>query len=175
MVGQVGGPARIRHQLSLFVPPSVSGPIEVVRRVVDPVQHRLIPAHVTLCREDELEGIAPEMLQARFASAPMRVRLRFGAPFRFHEHGILLPCVGGDEGFQRLRAHVLGGPGFRKQEPHITLAHPRNPKAPGNSLDAASALAGVLDLEFPAACLIRQEGDNAWQVLESYTVGPPVG
>lgn len=51
----------LRSQLSLFVPPIIGGDtrvdIEAIRCIVDPVQHRLIPAHVTLCREDELTGI----------------------------------------------------------------------------------------------------------------------
>jgi hypothetical protein len=176
VVREVDAAARVRHQLSLFVPPEASGPFEAVRRAVDPVQHRLIPAHVTLCREDELEALDGERLRARLASAPTgAIRLRFGAPSRFHEHGILLPCVAGEEAFQQLRTHVLGEAGARKQEPHLTLAHPRNPKAPGNSLEAASSLAHALDLEFPVASLIRQEGNGVWQVLEAYRIGRPLG
>ena len=45
--------ANSRIQLTLFVPPPNAELIESVRRLVDPIQHQLIPAHVTLCREDE--------------------------------------------------------------------------------------------------------------------------
>ncbi|MBE2186447.1 MAG: hypothetical protein IAE99_06720 [Rhodothermales bacterium] len=42
----------MRRQLTLFVPPPRAEPIETVWRLVDPVQHRLIAAHVTLARGD---------------------------------------------------------------------------------------------------------------------------
>jgi|GEM_PF-3988953 len=45
-----------RRHLILFVPAGITASIEALRRFVDPVQHSLIPAHVTLCREDELEA-----------------------------------------------------------------------------------------------------------------------
>ena len=43
-----------RRQLTLFVPHAEAAPIEALRATLDPVQHALIAAHVTLCREDEL-------------------------------------------------------------------------------------------------------------------------
>lgn len=44
-----------RRQLSLFVPEPARGPVDAVRQALDPQQHALIPAHVTLCRESELD------------------------------------------------------------------------------------------------------------------------
>jgi hypothetical protein len=46
-----------RAQLTLFAAGSVAEGIEEVRKVLDPAQFNLIAAYVTLCREDELEGL----------------------------------------------------------------------------------------------------------------------
>ena len=43
----------VRRQLTLFLAGEMAAAVEAVRRVVDPEQYRLIPAHVTLCREEE--------------------------------------------------------------------------------------------------------------------------
>jgi len=48
----------VRRQLTLFVAPEASSSIEAVCEVVDPVQSRLIRAHVTLGREGELAASA---------------------------------------------------------------------------------------------------------------------
>ena len=155
----------IRSQLSLFVPPSVAAEIEAIRRIVDPVQHRLIPAHVTLCREDELAGFRLAECEARLGQAPPGpLTLQFGPPERFGEHGILLPCVGGADGFQSLREIVLGSRQARAHAPHLTLAHPRNPRAPRNSLDSAAALRAGLQVTFEAVHLIEQRDDDPWIV-----------
>ncbi|MEQ1633746.1 MAG: hypothetical protein ABL997_15305 [Planctomycetota bacterium] len=61
----------MRTQLSLFVPPPHDVLVESVRAVVDPVQHALIPAHVTLCREDELVLVPPEVLRARLLAGAL--------------------------------------------------------------------------------------------------------
>ena len=74
--------------------------------------------------------------------------------------------VATDEEFQALRRLVLGSVGARRLTPHITLAHPRNPKAPGNSLTAATSLVGGLTLSFRTVCRIQQEGAAAWHLLE---------
>ncbi len=156
----------IRRQLSLYVPGTSATELEAVRRIVDPVQSGLIPAHVTLCREDEIDALSSAELSRRLAGAE-RITLRFGEPEVFSSHGILLPCIGGTAEFQALRECILGSPAIRRQEAHITLAHPRNPKAPGNSLSAASRVAG-LSIPFDTVRLIEQEGRDAWRVLEAF-------
>ena len=142
----------IRTQLSLFVPAASGARLEEVRLLMDPVQGRLIAAHVTL---------------------------RFGPAEVFHEHGVLLPCVGGEEEFQALRRHLLGAAGSaRRQSPHLTLAHPRNPKSAHNDLRTAEALSGGLTITFPVVSLIEQEGSEPWKILEEYplaTTAPGVG
>jgi len=161
-------------QLSMYVPRPDAAQLEAVRQVLDPVQHRLIPAHVTLCREDELLGLRLEDIASRVAGFfVQRVELRFGPPVSFDGHGILLPCVSGELEFRELREHVLGTTSVRRQAPHITLAHPRNPKAPGNDLAAARALPPDLAFGFTSVMLIRQEGGGPWQVLDELRLGHP--
>lgn len=159
----------IRFQLTLFATGPVAERIEEVRRTLDPVQFRLIPAHVTLCREDEIEGLSPSVLQSRLeTSCAVPICLEFGQPESFGTHGILLPCISGEEAFQALRQSVLGPAAVRRHSPHLTLAHPRNPKAAGNSLAAASVLGHGLTVRFDSVCRIRQVGADPWQVLERF-------
>lgn len=161
-----------RIQLSLYVPQPMAAELEAVRELLDPLQARLIPAHVTLCREDELADLEPAVIRSRLAApeaAP--VTLRFGPPEPFFEHGILLPCIDGESEFQALRRRVFGSTAIRRQAPHITLAHPRNPKAPHNSLANAGRLPGDLVVTFREVHRIQQEGTTPWRVLERYTLG----
>ncbi|MCC6929446.1 MAG: 2'-5' RNA ligase family protein [Gemmatimonadaceae bacterium] len=163
----------VRHQLSLFLPPGdFATQVERVRHAVDPVQSALIAAHVTLCREDELSDA--HAAERRIANEkPEPIALRFGRVEAFHGHGLLLPCTDGQDEFHRLRQRILGRTDIRTQEPHITLAHPRNPRAPGNSLAVASALAEGVVVVFSSIRLIRQDGAAPWQTLRAYDLRDP--
>jgi hypothetical protein len=159
----------IRRQLSLYVPAPEATALESVRRVLDPVQSDLIPAHVTLCREDELALVEPGVLKTRLLELPVRpLTLHFGRAEAFHEHGILLPCIAGEEDFRLLREHVLGSRTIRRQTPHITLAHPRNPKAVGNCLANASVLPEVVAVTFMSIRLVEQADATTWRELECF-------
>ncbi len=159
----------IRHQLSLFAPEPQRSAIDAVRAVLDPVQHVLIPAHVTLCREDEIAAIDEVALAERLAVAAP-ITLRFAAPERFDGHGILMPCADGESDFHSLRQQVLGRRDVRRASPHLTLAHPRNPAASGNDLANAMPLRDGITLRFDRACLIRQVDGGAWQVLAPFAL-----
>lgn len=161
----------LRRQLSMFVPAGQAAAIEAVRALVDPVQHRLIPAHVTLCREDELQELAAiEMRLQGIRHHP--VELEFGTPEVFSGHGLLLRCVAGEPGFRALRQHLLASSDIRDQRPHITLAHPRNPKSEGNSLENALRLPPHLVLVLPSIELIEQRDAGTWQVLKRFKLQP---
>lgn len=160
-----------RVQLSLYVPPPAAGELERVRAVVDPVQHRLIPAHVTLCREDELAAVPTADLVSRLSDARVRpVTLRFGRACSFLGHGILLPCTGGEEDFHELRAFILGSAAVRRHPPHVTLAHPRNPRSAANSLANAEVLPDTLAVTFTTVNWIEQAGDQPWRVLRTFAL-----
>ena len=157
----------VRRQLSMF---AVAGPetaaVEAVRRLVDPRQHSLIPAHVTLCRDADMDQL-PVLCGMRFAP----LRLTFGRPHAFSGHGVLLPCIDGDQAFQLLREQILGAGAVRQQHPHITLAHPRNPPCAHDALAIAASLPDPLCLVFDRIHLIEQTGENAWRVLETFGPG----
>ena len=98
-----------RRQLSLFVPPDAAAPLEAARRVADPVQHALIGAHVTLCRDPE--GDAFDAMLRRLHDEPFGpVRLVFGAPVPFGGHGWLLPCTDGHAAYHALARAPLVRP-----------------------------------------------------------------
>jgi hypothetical protein len=155
-----------RRQLTLFVPPPASGLLEEIRRLVDPIQSALIAVHVTLCREDELAPNIESEVRRRLETLPLApLWLRFGPPETFHQHGILLPCLEGAGAFHRLRSELLGPAPIRAQPAHITLAHPRNPKAKGNALANASRVAGGLEITFLRVSLIEQDRQEPWRTL----------
>ncbi|MBK8285032.1 MAG: 2'-5' RNA ligase family protein [Ahniella sp.] len=161
-----------RIQLSLYVPSSASTQLETIRRLLDPIQSNLIPAHVTLCREDEIEHIEPALLETRLAEATA-ITLSFGRPEHFGGHGVLLPCVGGAADFHALRKWVLGPDSMKQHAPHITLAHPRNAKAPTNTAGHAAGLPDPLQFTFEHVNRIRQLGTQPWEVLSRYQLSTP--
>lgn len=163
---------KTRQQLSLYIPNDSSNRIESVRRVADPIQHRLIPAHLTLCREDEIErlgGIAK--LAGRLANMPLKpLTLSFGSPQVFDGHGLLLSCLAGEDTFHELRQYLLGSSYIRLQKPHITLSHPRNPKSSGNLPGVAAILPEIMLITFPTVYHIEQYGHEPWQVLNKFAL-----
>ncbi len=162
----MGGPERVRRQLTLFVPDGTAPWLEPLRQTVDPVQFALIAAHVTLCREDEIAGLDFATLRERLSMASP-LALTFGAPRRVDGHGLLLPCVDGAPAFQQLRAQVLDSTAIRTSDAHITLAHPRNPRAAGNVDERVHALPVPLTVTFPSVALIEQHDGRPWEMRES--------
>lgn len=158
-----------RRQLSLFVPEPDSKAIEAVRRVVDPVQFGLISAHATLCREDELDTFAGwERRLGSICDTMSGLTLRFGRAEAFSGHGIMLPCIEGVLRFRDLRRSILGSDVVRDAHPHLTLAHPRNPKAPGNAIEAAWALPASFETTFRAIVLIEQIDGGRWNLISEF-------
>jgi len=161
-----------RRQLTLFVAGPWSSRLEDLRRVLDPVQASLIAAHVTLCREDELEQLDLQSVIARaeaWAHGPLN--LSFGPPQRFNGHGVLLQCQQGRTQFDSLRRWLLQDPNAREHAAHLTLAHPRNPRAVGNTEATLTACPRALQLQFRAVALIEQQGTAPWRVLQEATLG----
>ena len=155
-----------RLQLSLYVAPPEGRLVDLLRAELDPLQHELIPAHVTLGRDGDIDTRAGGSWEERIATLrEPALRLRFGEPEPFHEHGILLRCTEGAEGFNALRERVLGHAAL-PLVPHLTLAHPRNPRAPGNSLATArERLPAPLELRFDTLNLVEQYNGGRWRVL----------
>ena len=158
---------KTRTQLSMYVPESMAETIEDVRKIVDPIQYRLIPAHITLCREDELHNNST--LHDRLSHIPCKpFTLRFGGPEIFSGHGVLLNCIEGADDFRLLREYLLDSKTIRNQTPHITLAHPRNPKSAGNSSSATAALPDIITINFSMIYLIEQQVNEPWRILAAF-------
>lgn len=157
-----------RDQLSLFLDGAEAASIEAWRLTLDPVQASLIPAHVTLCRDDELDGLSPQLLADRLLHARALV-LTFGPAERFGEHGLLLPCQAGQAALDALRRRVLGRSDARPQPAHITLAHPRNPRAPGN-IDPIPLSLAPLTVQLTDLRWIRQMAGQPWQTLRRFSL-----
>jgi hypothetical protein len=166
-----GGSHAARRQLTLFLAPDEAAPIDALRRQLDPVQAGLIAAHITLAREDEFDAADVAQLPQRLAAwTGGAVDLQFGPPQRLDGHGLLLPCVGGAAVFQALRQCLLGGRRVRPHQAHLTLAHPRNPRAPGNDDQALLRCPSALRLRLDSVALIEQQGGQAWQCLARWTL-----
>ena len=103
----------------------------------------------------------------------MAITLTFGAPVGFDSHGVLLPCIDGATEFHGLRAAILGSTAIRQHAAHITLAHPRNPRAPGNSTPSEISLATPLRITFNTISLIEQVDGGPWVVREVAALGHP--
>jgi 2'-5' RNA ligase len=156
----------VRHQVSLYVPKRAAIALEAVRRQLDPIQYRLIPSHVTLCRDHETSTLTASDVSSALRFGP--ITLTFGRAETFDGHGIRLPCVAGEEPFARLRERLLGPVSVRREAPHITLAHPRNPRSQRYDLDVALGLPAQINIAFPVALLIEQTNGEPWRVLERY-------
>jgi 2'-5' RNA ligase superfamily len=158
-----------RIQLSLYVPSSSAVILEEARRLLDPIQANLIAAHVTLCREDELNDFEIATLGSIIdASSAGPITLKFGGPEVFQGHGVLLPCIDGDEEFHELRCRLLGSRTVRRHAPHITIAHPRNPRSAQNEPPNLSALQTDLVIRFAEVRYILQEAAMPWQVIAKH-------
>ncbi len=159
-----------RLQLTLFADENDSATIEHIRRTFNPEQHALIRAHVTLCREDELEPLEKVMANLEsLALAP--ITLHFGKPVRFSDgKGVLLPAIGNNTPFHGLRNRILNGvvETPRKHEPHLTLMHPRNATCTDAVFEKIQQADLPEQLLFSKISLIEQETGKKWRVLKEY-------
>jgi hypothetical protein len=156
----------MRRQLTLLLPPEQRVAIDCIRQRLDPLQHARIPAHVTLCRDEELEpwGDVERRLERLGSFA---IDLRFGAPESLPDGCILLRPVRGIGRYRQLRRSILG-PSAREHGAHITLLHPRNAHGVECDMQRLGGEVPRLAVVFRAVSLIEQEGDAPWQVRRHY-------
>ena len=118
----------VRRQASLFLRNVPA--LERLRTRFNPEQAKLIPAHVTLCREDEVQDWTALEDRIRCLQ-PIAITLGFGTAIR-DGNFVYLPAVAGVEQFDELRRQLLcerlgdATTEPRKQMPHVTVVHPRN-------------------------------------------------
>ena len=156
----------MRRQLTLLLPSEQRTAVDLVRRRLDPKQHAVIPAHVTLCRDDEL-GPWEAIRQRLERLTPVALAMRFGEPQVLPDGCILLRATHGMEAYQALR-HAILGKAARDHGAHITLLHPRNaPTAESDWTTIAQGVSG-LAVVFRTVSLVEQQGDAPWRVQRDY-------
>ncbi len=153
---------KIRKQLTLFVPKKDAEIIEFVREKFNPIQKKLIDAHITLCREDEIEDLE-EVLQNLKNLKNIEIKIEFGVPEKFKEqNGVYLPAQN-TNAFDELRGKIISNP--RKQIPHITLMHPRNSECTHEIFAQIQNFNFPKEIIFNEICLIEQIDEKKWNVI----------
>ncbi len=156
----------VRRQLTLFVREPERSPLEAVRQRLDPRQHALIAAHVTLCREDELAPWPP-LREALLALTGVDVEVALGRPEQRADGCVWLPAAGASESFHALRRRLLGE-SCRRPVPHVTLLHPRHAAGVSPDLDALAREPLPASLRLTEIALIEQVDGGVWRVLERF-------
>lgn len=160
----------VRRQLTLFVYKADSKNIEAIRSTYNPLQRQLIDSHVTLCREDEIRNLE-KVIDNLNQLNQQAITISFGQVTRFDNgKGVLIPAMGNNESFYKLRQQVLAGlnddPG--RQEPHITLMHPRNSTCTDNIFELIQQVNLPAKLQFKTISLIAQVNGGKWETLRTY-------
>lgn len=159
----------IRRQLTLFLPLNRRAIVEPIRQRLDPRQHAVIQAHVTLCRDDEL--VPWPLISQRLASlGEISITMQFAEPQVLPDGCVLLRPTHGAEQYQLLRQSILGS-SAKVHGAHITLLHPRN--AAGviyNLAEIAPVLAGLTATFRPSLLLSKTAQDRRQY---SRSMGPP--
>ncbi len=161
----------IRRQLTLFLQKESSEVVEEIRKKFNPKQFELIKAHVTLCREDEIENL--ESILTNLASLKEKsITIRFEKPERFDNgKGVYLKSDDAQE-YHKLRQQILktiiNSP--RKQTPHITLMHPRNSICDNEIFEEISDKKFPLDFTFNEISLIEQEKRGRWKLIKTFNL-----
>lgn len=149
-----------RRQASLYLPEQFQ--LEALRFRHNPLQAQLIPAHVTLCREDEVvDWVA---FESRLESlCPFEITLEFGAPVRERDF-VYLPVRSGLEDFHEFRCTLLTTTA-RRHNPHVTIIHPRNGTCTDQIFAEISATISPFQTTFREVMLIEQEDGGVWKIM----------
>lgn len=155
-----------RRQASMYLPDVAE--IEELRLRYNPLQARLIPAHVTLCREDEVDDWL--VVQTRIKRLlPIQMTIGFGRAVR-HGDLVYLPAVSGIEQFDQLRIQLLA-PGFKKvrsQSPHVTIIHPRNGRCTDDIYGEIVERLQPFSWTFREISLIEQTNGGPWAPIAQF-------
>lgn len=160
---------RTRRQLTLFIT-EPNDSIEKVRAEFNPVQFNLISAHITLCREDEIEKFedVEERIKSIILKNPIRVEFKDVERFA-NGKGVLIPSMENSIEFSEFRKCVLGQKA-NEQLPHITLMHPRNSTCTDEIFEQIKGCEFPAELEFRKIHLIEQRDGGKWNVLQEFSI-----
>jgi 2'-5' RNA ligase len=164
--------SNIRRQLTLFAEPTDAVTIEQIRQKFNPRQFEIIKAHVTLCREDEIENLE-QVISNLFllTQTQQNIFIEFGKVARFDNgKGLFLPAINDNKEFEHLRRQILFGlyDNPRNQKPHITLMHPRNSTCTDRIFEQVKEINLPTKLELKRISLIEQENDGQWRTLKNF-------
>lgn len=153
----------IRRQLTLFVPEEQREIIEKIRAEFNPIQYSLISAHVTLCREDEIE---PNKLLKNNIQLSKPLEINFSQVERFADgKGLMIPASADNIEFNELKKNILGGNLIRNHQPHITLMHPRNSICTDEIFERIKVIELPKQFSFNEICLIEQVNGKKWMII----------
>jgi len=144
--------------------------IEAIRKKFNPEQYALIKSHVTLCREDELKDI-DKVLENLHQLKVKPISITFDDAKRFSEEkGVLIPAKAENSSFDILRSIILNGviDNPKKQEPHITLMHPRNSTCTNVIFDEIKRNPFPKEFTFDTISLIKQELGKKWSTITEF-------
>ena len=159
-----------RRQLTLFVDEKYSTNIETIRQKFNPQQFELIKAHVTLCREDEIEPIERILHNLTNLNQPA-LTICFGKACRFSDgKGLYLPAQEDLQHFKSLRSQVLRDivEHPRNHEPHITLMHPRNSTCTEEIYQQIAKITLPSLITFEKISLIEQLDQGPWKIIQEF-------
>jgi len=159
-----------RQQLTLFITHQ-NQTIEQVRARFNPIQHSLIPAHVTLCREDEIEQLEQVLTNIKNIKLNRPIQIGFEAVERFENgKGVYMPAKATNDSFHRLRKLILKGinESPRIHLPHITLMHPRNSTCTPEIFDQIKTYPLPTVLSFNKISLIGQINGGKWEIISEF-------
>lgn len=162
----------IRRQLTFFVNKANAVTIEAIRSRYNPLQQKLIDAHVTLCREDEIENM-DAVLDNLEHLQQQPISLFFEEPVRFDNGaGVLIPAAANNDAFQHLRKKILAGAieDPLEHQPHITLMHPRNATCTDAIFEAIKRESFPKRLKFNTITLIEQRDGGTWITLKWFAM-----
>lgn len=163
---------QIRRQLTLFVK-DTEGVIESIRKRFNPLQSLLISAHVTLCREDEIEPTEKVIQNLKFLKLDFPLKIRFDPVERFEDQkGVWLPGSKENKQFQELRKFVLKGviDTPRQHFPHLTLMHPRNSTCTDAIFDQIRNHTLPSELSLDEISLIEQKNGGPWAIADVFRI-----
>jgi 2'-5' RNA ligase len=158
----------MRKQLTLFFYDDV---VEKIRAEFNPIQYELIPAHITLCRDEEIEDIEKVLENIISINGSVPVRIEFNPPERSESgKGVLIPAKVENPEFHELRKIVLRGlpQVYNAYLPHITLMHPRNSTCTDVIFDRIIQSQLPRELFFDTISLIEQKDGGKWNVVKEF-------
>ncbi len=159
----------MRKQICLFLPSQERETVDFVRSRIDPIQFKLIPAHITLCYDDEVDNW--DILVNRLENTTQKkFSISFAKPKLFVEGGYYLPYVGEANQYFELREYLLGNSEKRRinVKPHITILHPKNIKDNSHKNVIEIFNKTLEEVEFDTVSFIGKETNKPWEVINEY-------